>query len=326
MNLTVSAGSVADLLTVNSGTVVVTMSSSTGGTFTLTSPQSLGISTNGSGGSVALSCSSGIQTATITQSTYSEIYTFTPQGYTCAASTVVAVASGGGAAPLPAPLPDFMINNGALTTTNQTVELEIPAAVNISTMAFATSSSNFASVSPIPYASTLQWNLCGVASCSPGSYTIYGEFFTAGGNSYQAQHTITLTGVSTVTATTTVSAAPSIQSLQAQLNSLLATLQTLEKEASQRGISFPAGIQSGSSNTFFRNLTMGSRGNDVASLQRFLINQNSGRYAQKLAVTGATGYFWLLTRSALAEFQAKVGISPASGYFGPITRAYFQNH
>lgn len=74
------------------------------------------------------------------------------------------------------------------------------------------------------------------------------------------------------------------------------------------------------------NLTLGNRGDSVSKLQAFLIEQNKGVKARSLANTGATGYFGLLTRSALAEFQASVGILPNSGYFGSITRAYIANH
>jgi hypothetical protein len=41
-----------------------------------------------------------------------------------------------------------------------------------------------------------------------------------------------------------------------------------------------------------------------------------------LAKAGATSYFGVLTRVALAEFQGSVGISPALGNFGSTTRAY----
>jgi|GEM_PF-1477925 len=72
---------------------------------------------------------------------------------------------------------------------------------------------------------------------------------------------------------------------------------------------------------FSRDLTLGSRGNDVSSLQAFLIAEDSGPAADALLSAGATGYFGPITQRALAEYQAKVGISPSSGYFGPLTRA-----
>jgi peptidoglycan hydrolase-like protein with peptidoglycan-binding domain len=70
------------------------------------------------------------------------------------------------------------------------------------------------------------------------------------------------------------------------------------------------------------NLGKGSRNNNVAILQQFLISQNKGSAAQALAGVGATAYFGNLTRAALAEFQASAGINPPLGNFGPITRAY----
>ena len=73
-------------------------------------------------------------------------------------------------------------------------------------------------------------------------------------------------------------------------------------------------------------LSAGSRGNNVKIIQQFLISQNKGSAARALAKVGATAYFGVLTRTALAEFQAKVGIKPAIGNFGPITRAYLSAH
>ncbi len=70
------------------------------------------------------------------------------------------------------------------------------------------------------------------------------------------------------------------------------------------------------------NLGQGSRDPNVKILQQFLISQNKGSAAVALSDATATGYFGVLTRAALAEFQASVGISPALGNFGPITRAY----
>jgi peptidoglycan hydrolase-like protein with peptidoglycan-binding domain len=68
------------------------------------------------------------------------------------------------------------------------------------------------------------------------------------------------------------------------------------------------------------------QGSDVTHLQRFLISQNAGPAARKLAAHGATTNFGPLTYRALMEFQKAAGIAPASGYFGPITRAYVNSH
>ena len=74
--------------------------------------------------------------------------------------------------------------------------------------------------------------------------------------------------------------------------------------------------------TISNDLGPGSSGDEVKTLQQFLIFQNKGPAAQTLAAPGPTGYFGGLTRTALAEFQASAGIKPAFGNFGPITRAY----
>jgi peptidoglycan hydrolase-like protein with peptidoglycan-binding domain len=67
------------------------------------------------------------------------------------------------------------------------------------------------------------------------------------------------------------------------------------------------------------------RNDAVKKLQQYLIDQKTGIYAQTLATYGATGYFGVLTRAALIEFQRAHGIS-GSGFCGPITRAYIVSH
>ena len=65
---------------------------------------------------------------------------------------------------------------------------------------------------------------------------------------------------------------------------------------------------------FINNLTLGSHGNDVAVLQKFLI---AGGY---LNVPTTTNFFGPLTKKALETWQAATGITPASGFFGPLSR------
>ena len=67
--------------------------------------------------------------------------------------------------------------------------------------------------------------------------------------------------------------------------------------------------------TFTRDLTIGATGADVTQLQTWLMGKGYSIPA------GATGYFGVQTRAAVASFQAGNGIVPAAGYFGPITRA-----
>lgn len=69
--------------------------------------------------------------------------------------------------------------------------------------------------------------------------------------------------------------------------------------------------------TFTTNLTVGSTGIDVTTLQQTLVAQ--GYLVMPVGVT--YGYFGSLTQSAVARWQIARGISPSVGYFGPISRA-----
>jgi peptidoglycan hydrolase-like protein with peptidoglycan-binding domain len=64
-----------------------------------------------------------------------------------------------------------------------------------------------------------------------------------------------------------------------------------------------------------RNLTLGSTGDDVWTLQEFLTSEDY------LGTGNETGYFGLRTQAALAGYQDENRIAPAVGYFGPLTRA-----
>jgi hypothetical protein len=64
-----------------------------------------------------------------------------------------------------------------------------------------------------------------------------------------------------------------------------------------------------------RQLEVGSRGNDVSSLQAFLA-QDTSVYPQGLV----TGYFGPLTQAAVSRYQAKNGL-PSVGRVGPLTLA-----
>lgn len=112
-----------------------------------------------------------------------------------------------------------------------------------------------------------------------------------------------------------VAGAATAAELQAQIDALLAQIASLQAQ-----------ISGDASATYTRDLTLGSTGTDVTSLQTYLVAQNKGAKAQALAAAFAAGtakgYFGPITQAALAEYQAAVGISPAAGYFGPITRAH----
>ena len=66
----------------------------------------------------------------------------------------------------------------------------------------------------------------------------------------------------------------------------------------------------------YRDLDIGSQGEDVTALQNMLILKGLSIPA------GVTGYFGAQTRSALSVYQRTNNIVPASGYFGAKTRAF----
>ena len=111
----------------------------------------------------------------------------------------------------------------------------------------------------------------------------------------------------------------SASALQTELNALLAELARLQAEAGESSSASAAPF------IFTRNLYFAITGNDVKELQTFLISQNTGPAARKLAAHGTTKTFAMLTQNALIEFQRNAGIHPAIGYFGPITRRYINN-
>jgi peptidoglycan hydrolase-like protein with peptidoglycan-binding domain len=67
------------------------------------------------------------------------------------------------------------------------------------------------------------------------------------------------------------------------------------------------------SQTFTRQLDVGTKGDDVALLQTILADHDSV-YPEKLV----TGYFGMLTKAAVSRFQQKYGLA-AVGRVGPLT-------
>lgn len=322
ITLTIASGSSADNLVVNATSAAVTLSNITGGDFTLTSSASdLSIATSSTGGTVALSCTSGVASATISQNTGSTIYTITPTGSPCTATNTATstpsapVLSGGGGS-----MYHLSINSGTSETATTSVILSLYG-TGAYTMEIS-NTSTFADASWIPYTTVMPWTLVP----GLGSATVYARFKSVGGTIVgTAQASIDLIPATSSLAespsfqssssTPSVASSPSSASLFDRLKALQAELAALLAQANQ---STPSSTRF----TFTRNLTFGITDNDVKELQRFLISQNAGPAARKLAAHGMTRNFASLTRAALIEFQKHANIKPASGYFGPITRQY----
>jgi hypothetical protein len=125
--------------------------------------------------------------------------------------------------------------------------------------------------------------------------------------------------------------AANAQSVQDQIQSLLAQIATLQAQlASMQGST--ATTTSSVSCNFTRSLTMGSKGDDVKCLQKYL---NSAGH--QLASSGAgspgneTTYFGSITKAGVIKWQnanastvlAPVGLSVGTGYFGPSSRSAY---
>jgi hypothetical protein len=314
--LTVTAGSLADVLQVNAGSVAVTLSNSTGGAFTILSPAyDLAVATSSGGGTVSTSCTLGVASTSITQASGATVYTLTPSGSTCAAS----------GAPIITNISVSGITTNAATiawTTNIAADSTVTYGT---TLAYGSSVTDGAAVTSHVAALTgLAANTLyhfAVASQANGTSTVSSDnVFTTAQISGGISVSVGNGGGST---TNTSSSSTPASSLQEQIAFLQAQLQSLLQQVAQRA----AGVsQSGGSGfRFTRNLSLWQVGADVTLLQQFLINQNKGPSARKLAQHGTTKTFGYLTYYALKEYQARVGIVPAFGYFGPKTRAYINS-
>lgn len=74
--------------------------------------------------------------------------------------------------------------------------------------------------------------------------------------------------------------------------------------------------QEGAAATFYRPLSIGSKGGDVSALQTALVQK--GFLVIPFGI--AKGYFGLLTQAAISKYQTRSSL-PSIGVFGPLTRA-----
>lgn len=69
--------------------------------------------------------------------------------------------------------------------------------------------------------------------------------------------------------------------------------------------------------SYLKDLGLGSTGDDVTALQKFLVASN----LMAMPAGVAYGFFGTVTQQAVKSFQTSHGITPVSGYVGPLTRA-----
>jgi hypothetical protein len=166
-------------------------------------------------------------------------------------------------------------------------------------------------------------NLSSFAVVAPASSPQTSPSITYSGGSGYLVTPATTSTPSVTTTTTSATTGMTISQMEALLASLESELQALEAQVAGRAVGTSS---SSASYVFTRDLQLGMTGNDVKALQLFLIAQNSGPAARKLAAHGTTQNFASLTKAALIEFQKKAGITPAAGYFGAKTRAWVASH
>lgn len=128
---------------------------------------------------------------------------------------------------------------------------------------------------------------------------------------------IMLSFVALIAGNSTPVSALTVDEIQTQIQGIFSRLSALQPAASGSvGVSATSNMQPMRPrvcDTLSRSLSMGARGDDVASLQEFLSSE--GYFS-----ANATGYFGLITANALARRQASQGVS-AVGVAGPMTRA-----
>lgn len=108
---------------------------------------------------------------------------------------------------------------------------------------------------------------------------------------------------------------------EAQIQSIISLLQSFGADQttvnnvnnSLRGLPAAGSGAAAGACGFTRDLTVGSRGDDVTCLQGYL------------GVSPQSGYFGPLTKAAASKWQSDNGVSPAAGYFGALSRAKYNS-
>ena len=209
---------------------------------------------------------------------------------------------------------------------------------SLSWINYGTSTSYGLTSKTLVYVSSHSIKLTGLSASTVYHYQVKSQDVYGNVGSYTDKTFTTLSAgaapvvpaITTTPATTQTQSATLITAQTQLLNTLILQLQLLLQQAQAAGITLPAGTEqylsmptTGEKLSQAGNLTVGSVGEIVRTLQKFLNDKGFTVAASGPGSPGnETTRFGLLTKAALAKFQASVGISPAIGYFGPITRAY----
>ncbi|MFA5023322.1 MAG: peptidoglycan-binding protein, partial [Candidatus Paceibacterota bacterium] len=109
-----------------------------------------------------------------------------------------------------------------------------------------------------------------------------------------------------------VGQAISVQELMAQIAALQAQLATMQNQQPIESSSSPVVV---SCPTITRTLAVGSKGDEVSALQRYLMEGGFITIIQK-----PTGYYGVITKVAVIAWQKANDVKPANGIFGPSSR------
>ena len=125
--------------------------------------------------------------------------------------------------------------------------------------------------------------------------------------------------------------AQTVEELTAQINSLLATIASLQSQLAGMTGGTTGGTTGGMTYNFTMNHELGDQGGQVMDIQKFLNAQGFTVSASGAGSPGnETSYFGSRTQQAVVAFQnanaaailAPVGLTSGTGYWGPSSRAY----
>jgi hypothetical protein len=209
---------------------------------------------------------------------------------------------------------NLRINDGATQTMDPNVKLSSFGGEDAKAMSF-NSVSDFLETKRDDFAPTKDWNLCyPLTTCPYGTYKVYAVFY----NSY---------GSASETLVASINYAEKVMAVTIPEETVVPIVPDKPAEVPDKSSATAPGAEKLPVETeivwnFTRNLYVGSWGNDVRLLQRFL-----NTHGCVLAETGysspgkETRFFGWKTRAALINFQRANGL-PAFGVFGQLTREF----